>query len=117
MPHILNLYFNLKYGEEQYLLNSDEYLRVSKKLDKKLVKYDYKTYMMKELSHLLPPLNFWSKGISKLDEWQANVISEIKKRKSVIVKAPTSAGKTFVAMATGLIHNKIFKNYQNTIVN
>jgi hypothetical protein len=107
MPHILNLYFNLKYGEEQYLLNSDEYLKLSNKLDKKLEKYDYKTYMMKELSHLLPPLNFWSKGISKLDEWQANVISEIKAKKSVLVKAPTSAGKTFVAMATGLIHNKI----------
>ena len=107
MSHILNLYFNLKYGEEQYLLNSDEYLKVSNKLDKKLEKYDYKTYMMKELSHLLPPLNFWSKGISKLDEWQANVISDIKENKSVLVKAPTSAGKTFVAMAVGLIHNKI----------
>ena len=107
MPHILNIYFNMKYGEEQYLLNSDEYLKVSKKIDKKLEKYDYKTYMMKELSHLLPPLNFWSKDISKLDDWQANVISYIKCKKSVIVKAPTSAGKTFVAMAVGLIHNKI----------
>jgi hypothetical protein len=107
MSHILNLYFNLKYGEEQYLLNSDEYIKVSKKLDKKLEKYDYKTYMMKELSHLLPPLNFWSKGDNKLDEWQLEVISDIREKKSVLVKAPTSAGKTFVAMATGLIHDKI----------
>jgi hypothetical protein len=107
MSHILNIYFNLKYGEEQYLLNSDEYLKLSGKLDKKLEKYDYKTYMMKELSHLLPPLNFWSRGINKLDDWQADVISDIRAKKSVLVKAPTSAGKTFVAMATGLIHNKI----------
>jgi len=107
MPHILNLYFNLKYGSDQYLLNSDEYLKLSGRLDKKLLNYDYKTYMMKELSHLLPPLNFWSKGPAKLDNWQIDIISDIRSKKSVLVKAPTSAGKTFVAMAVGLIHNKI----------
>jgi len=107
MSHILNLYFNLKYGEEKYLLDSDEYLKVSAKLDKKLEKYDYKTYMMKELSHLLPPLNFWSRGEHKLDEWQINVISDIREKRSVLVRAPTSAGKTFVAQATGILHNKI----------
>jgi len=106
-PHILNLYFNLKYGSDQYLLNSDEYLKLSGRLDKKLTKYDYKTYMMKELSHLLPPLNFWSKGPAKLDTWQKDIISDIRDKQSVLVKAPTSAGKTFVAMAVGLIHNKI----------
>ena len=107
MSHILNLYFNLKYGSDQYLLDSDKYIKLSAKLDKKLGDYDYKTYMMKELSHLLPPLNFWSKGIHKLDEWQKDVISDIRGKKSVLVRAPTSAGKTFIAMATGLIHNKI----------
>jgi hypothetical protein len=107
MSHILNIYFNLKYGEEQYLLDSDEYIKVSRKLDKRLANYDYKTYMMKELGHLLPPLNFWSRGMYKLDDWQINVISYIKNKKSVLVRAPTSAGKTFVAQATGILHKKI----------
>lgn len=107
MSHILNLYFNLKYGDNRTLLDSDKYIKVSCKLDKKLAKYDYKTYMMKELSHLLPPLNFWSRGVHKLDEWQINVISDIREKRSVLVRAPTSAGKTFVAQATGIIHNKI----------
>ena len=107
MPHILNLYFNIKYGGESLLLESDEFVKMSVKLEKKLENYDYKTYMMKELSHLLPPLNFWDRGSMKLDDWQIDVITSIKNNKSVIVRAPTSSGKTFVAMAAGLIHSRI----------
>ena len=107
MPHILNLYFNMKYGNNEYIINDEIYIKKSLKIDKQLTKYDYKTYMMKELSHLLPPLNFWNKDELKLDDWQINVINLIKKKESILVKAPTSSGKTFVAMATGLIHNKI----------
>ena len=107
MSHILNLYFNIKYGNDKYLVDDELYKKKSKKLDSLLKDYDYKTYMMKELSHLLPPLNFWDKGELKLDDWQKNVINDIKNNKSIIVKAPTSSGKTFIAMATGIIHNKI----------
>lgn len=107
MPHILNLYFNMKYGKNEYIINDEIYIKKSLKIDKQLTNYDYKTYMMKELSHLLPPLNFWNKDELKLDDWQINVINLIKKKQSILVKAPTSSGKTFVAMATGLIHNKI----------
>jgi hypothetical protein len=35
------------------------------------------------------------------------VIQFIKQNKSILVKAPTSSGKTFVAMATGILHHKI----------
>ena len=62
---------------------------------------------MKECSDLLPPLNFWDRGDYILDDWQKKVIGYIKDSKSVVVRAPTSSGKTFVAMSTGIIHKKI----------
>ena len=111
-PYILNLYFNLKYGDHSYISDDEEYIKISTKLDKLLLNYDYKTYMMKELGHLLPPLNFWDKGVLKLDSWQEDVIQKIKCKKSVLVKATTSSGKTFIAMSTGIIHQKILYVYE-----
>ena len=84
-----------------------ESLTILTKIESILSDYDCKSYMLKELGHLLPPLNFWDQGIKKLDDWQKNVIDKIYQGLSVIVKAPTSSGKTFVAMATGIIHKKI----------
>ena len=107
MIHILNIYFSLKYGSNEYLINDESYLKKMNNLDKKLLNYDYKTYMMKECGDYLPPLNFWDKGELKLDDWQIEVINHIKNNKSVLVKAPTSSGKSFVAMATGIIHKKV----------
>ena len=106
-PHILNLYFNLKYGNHSYISDDKDFIKISEKLDKLLLNYDYKTYMMKELSHLLPPLNFWDKNKIQFDSWQKDVIQKIKHKESVLVKAPTSSGKTFIAMSTGIIHQKI----------
>ena len=68
ISYILNLYFNLKYGKNEYLLKYKEYQKKIGILDKRLLDYDYKSYMMKELGHLLPPLNFWDKGELKLDD-------------------------------------------------
>ena len=107
MSQILILYYSLKYGHNEYIINDETYIKNSRKLDKKLKDCDVKSYLMKECSNLLPPLNFWDKGEYKLDEWQKNVISLIKKKSSVLVRAPTSAGKTFIAMATGILHSKI----------
>ena len=107
MSQILILYYSIKYGNNEYIINDETYIKNSKKLDKKLKDCDVKSYLMKECSNLLPPLNFWDKGEYKLDEWQKNVISLIKKKSSVLVRAPTSAGKTFIAMATGILHSKI----------
>ena len=61
LSHILNLYFNIKYKNNEYICDDKEYKKISSKLEKQLEEYDYKTYMMKELGHLLPPLNFWDK--------------------------------------------------------
>ena len=107
MSQILILYYSLKYGQHEYILEDEKYLKISRRLDKKLLECDTKSYLMKECSDLLPPLNFWDRGEYKLDEWQKTVIQFIKDKKSVLVKAPTSSGKTFVAMATGILHPKI----------
>jgi hypothetical protein len=107
MSQILILYYSLKYGQHEYILNDPKYQKIMRRLDKKFIDCDTKSYLMKECSDLLPPLNFWDKGEYKLDEWQKTVIQFIKQNKSILVKAPTSSGKTFVAMATGILHHKI----------
>ena len=107
MSQILILHYSLKYGNNNFIKEDTNYLKISKKLDKKLSNYDVKSFLMKECSDLLPPLNFWDRGGYKLDDWQKQVINQIKNKKSVLIKAPTSSGKTFIAMATGIIHKKI----------
>ena len=103
VKHIFILYFHLK--EEKDI--SEEKKELLKKIKKVLEKYDSKLFMFSDLGDLLPPLNFWDKGPLKLDQWQQDVIQMIKNKESVIVRAPTSSGKTFIAMATGILHNNI----------
>jgi len=106
MSQILILYYSLKSNNE-LILNDENYIKLSSKLDKKFQSCDTSAYLMKECSDLLPPLNFWDRGNYELDDWQKEVIGYIKDSNSVLVRAPTSSGKTFVAMATGIIHKKI----------
>lgn len=103
VKHIFILYFHLK--EEEDI--SEDRKKLLSKIKKVLNKYDAKLFMFSDLGDLLPPLNFWDKGPLKLDTWQTEVIQMIKNKESVIVRAPTSSGKTFVAMATGILHNNI----------
>ena len=65
-----------------------KYCKTLEKIKSKLEDYEYKSFMMKELSDYLPPLNNTKK---QLDEWQVNVVKYIQKKESVIVRAPTSA--------------------------
>ena len=92
MQHIMNLYFSL----HKIKTSNVKYNEIITKFEKKLEEYDYKLYMMKELSHMLPPLNLWDQKKKTLDEWQLKTINHMKQNKSVIVKAPTSSGKSFV---------------------
>ena len=101
MKFIITLYFNLKDNYEK------EYKELIGKIGSKLDNYEYKLYMMKELGYLLPPLNFWDSVEKRLDSWQKDVINFVNAKESVLVKAPTSAGKTFIAMSTGILHKKI----------
>ena len=101
MNYIISLYYQLKDVE------NNDYKELVELIGTKLQKYEYKLYMMKELGYLLPPLNFWDNPEKKLDDWQKEVINIVNKKESCLVKAPTSAGKTWIAMSTGIIHKKI----------
>jgi len=98
--HVLILYFHLQDSKE-------EKPELFEKIDAIVDKYEVKGYMLEKLGDMLPPLNYWDKGSHTLDPWQLEVIGYVRDRESVIVKAPTSAGKTFVAMATGILHKRI----------
>jgi hypothetical protein len=101
-PHVMNLYFQLiEQGktEVQKTLLED--------IGKKLEDTEYKLYMMKNLSYLLPPLNIHEPKVKRLDDWQIKVVNYIKQGESVIVKAPTSSGKSFVALSAGVLHKKL----------
>ena len=101
MDFIISLYYQLR---EQDNVDFKELLE---NIGSKLENYEYKLYMMKELGYLLPPLNFWDTPEKKLDDWQKEVINIVNNKQSCIVKAPTSAGKTWIAMSTGIIHKKV----------
>jgi hypothetical protein len=104
LHHVFNLYYHLYQQKDQL---QDKSLQILTKIESILSDYDCKSYMLKELGHLLPPLNYWDQGPTKLDDWQKEVVDKIYQGISVLVKAPTSSGKTFIAMATGIIHKKI----------
>ena len=101
-PHVMNLYFQLVNKEVP-----EQYKELMKIIQSKLDDTEYKLYMMKHLSYLLPPLNIHEPSKKKLDEWQIQVVNYIKQGKSVIVKAPTSSGKSFVGLSVGILHKKI----------
>ena len=103
LSHIMNLFF----GSDIEQNSEEKYKKIFDKIHSKLDDYEYRLYMMKELSHLLPPLNIYEKKEKKLDEWQIEVIEHMKHKDSVIVKAPTSSGKSFVGYSAGVIHKRI----------
>lgn len=105
LTHVLNLYFHLKYSKNVEL--SEKRNKIMTKIDKILEDYDYKFYMFEQLGHLLPPLNFWDKNKFQFEEWQIEVLNKIKKKESILVKAPTSSGKTFLATSCGIYHKKV----------
>mmetsp|Transcript_42854 Transcript_42854/g.68864 ORF Transcript_42854/g.68864 Transcript_42854/m.68864 type:complete len:1162 (-) Transcript_42854:18-3503(-) len=55
-------------------------------------------FQLTSMSDRLPPLNLHSlSGKFKLDDWQLHVINLINQRKSVLITAPTSSGKTVLS--------------------
>ena len=102
LPHLMNLFTQLT-----DLGKTDDQNELLSKIQKRLDDTEYKLYMMKHLSHLLPPLNIHEPRVKKLDDWQIEVLNYIKKGESIIVKAPTSSGKSFVGLSAGIIHKKI----------
>ena len=99
MKYIIILFFNLKERNSSH--------EIIQKVDALLDDYDYQLYMMKEMGHMLPPLDYWNNTERKFDEWQLKIINYVHQKKSVILKAPTSSGKTFIAMSAGIFHQKV----------
>ena len=100
--HVMNLYFQLV-GKG----TTPEQTSLLQVIQSKLHDTEYKLYMMKKLSHLLPPLNIHEPRVKQLDDWQIEVVKYIQKGESVVVKAPTSSGKSFVGLSAGVLHKKI----------
>tara|TARA_Y100000389_G_scaffold24317_1_gene20989 strand:- start:13635 stop:16436 length:2802 start_codon:yes stop_codon:yes gene_type:complete len=101
-PHVMNLYFQLI--DKDTTKNHKDILE---EIGGRLEDTEYKLYMMKNLSYLLPPLNIHEPKVKKLDDWQIQVVNHIKKGESVVVKAPTSSGKSFVGLSAGILHKKL----------
>lgn len=105
MKLILTLYFQVV-KEKRYIIKYETLIKtITNKFTSK--DYDFKLYMLKELGDILYPLNYWDNPEKKLEEWQKKVLLLIKKNKSVLVKAPTSSGKSLIALSSGIIYKKI----------
>ena len=103
MDNIINLYYELVNEN----IEIDEYKLIIDKIDKKLDEYDYKLYILKELGHILPPLNIWDNNEFRLEDWQLNGYNIIKNNESLIVQAPTSSGKSFLGYSVATVYKKI----------
>ena len=101
MKYVIILFYELK--EEGFVDNE----KLLEKIEKTLKKCDEKDFMMEKMGNLLKPLDHWNDREKVFDEWQKQVIDFVSKRESVVVKAPTSAGKSWVAMSAGILHKKI----------
>ena len=104
MKYIIILFYELK---EEETTGMDGENKMLEKIEKTLKKCDEKDFMMEKMGNLLKPLDHWNMREKNFDEWQKNVIDLVKKKQSIVVKAPTSAGKSWIAMSAGIIHKKI----------
>ena len=101
MKYIIVLFYELK---DETTYKED---KIMERIERTLNKCDTKDFMMEKMGNLLKPLDYWNEREKNFDDWQEKVIHLISKNESVIVKAPTSAGKSWVAMAAGILHKKI----------
>ena len=100
MEMILGLYY--QYNNT----TNPEHMEIINNIKSKLDGYEFKDYILENLGHILPPLNFWNYK-KKLDDWQLMAIDTIKKNKTIFIRAPTSSGKSFIGLSTVLYYKKI----------
>ena len=96
---ITNLY--LQVLSDKYANKSEE--KLIKNVTKIMTGIDYKRLQFEKLSNELSPLDFYNEYEKKLDNWQLKCINYIDKGDSVVVTAPTSCGKTWLAVYPGII--------------
>ena len=100
---IMELYFQLAESKTKNIKQKN----VLEKISNKLKDTEYRHYMLENMGHILPPLNIWDKKDHRLEEWQLKVFDHIKANESVLVRAPTSSGKSFVGIGAVTFHTKI----------
>ena len=88
----------LKLKDSEFQLSDSlrkEFSGLLKRLDAYVSKCDLVELQMTNLHSSQPPLD--SKGFTKLDDFQVDVINNINNRVSTIVAAPTSSGKSVIS--------------------
>lgn len=96
---VANIYLRLQ--ENDFKLTSElaiEYDKYLKQMEKIVSKLDMIELQFTKFHSQMPPLN--QIGFKKFDDWQIDVINNIDKNTSVIVNAPTSAGKSVLSAYT-----------------
>jgi len=84
----------------KFLYESNDY-KDSVKFARKLLqkRADIVNFQLTNMSDRLPPLSKYNRTF-KLEEWQCQVLSAIDDKRSTIVSAPTSSGKTLLSTYT-----------------
>jgi hypothetical protein len=93
---VANIYLRLL--EDNYKLSNEmknEYRTLLLKMNQIVSKMDLIKLQFNKFHTQMPPLN--SKGFTKLDDWQINVINNIDNNISTVISAPTSAGKSIIS--------------------
>ena len=105
LEKIMELYFQLV--EVDY--DNKECKDLLKKISKRLEETEYRHYMLKNLGHILPPLNLHDNCFKnhRLEDWQLKTFDLLKNNNSVLVRAPTSSGKSFVGIGSVVFFTKI----------
>ena len=103
LEKIMELYFQLVDVEYDNMDCKDLLNKISKRLNDT----EYRHYMLKNLGHILPPLNLHDKRDYRLEDWQIETFNILKSNRSVLVRAPTSSGKSFVGIGSVVFFTKI----------
>ena len=103
LEKIMELYFQLV--DVEY--DNNDCKDLLNKISKRLNDTEYRHYMLKNLGHILPPLNLHDKRDYRLEDWQIETFNILKSNRSVLVRAPTSSGKSFVGIGSVVFFTKI----------
>ena len=103
IPLVINLYLQLL--NDNYETKKEK--RLMDKVTEIMKKLNYKRMQFEKLSNELYPLDFYNEYEKKLDKWQINVLKNIDNDVSSLVCAPTSCGKTWLAIYPGISGKRV----------
>ena len=106
-------YISLKLRENEFSMNDEikrEYRMLVTQMNNIVEKLDTQLLQFTKYHSSMPPLNV--RGFRNLDSFQVDVIRNIDARKSTIIKAPTSSGKSVL---TGYLYTKEFNKILITV--